>query len=72
MISSQVKVGKTYVSRGGSLRKVIDTQSGWDGEDFYDNVHFIIIKGRHPGTESVLPRKQFAHWALGPVAVKEA
>lgn len=70
MISSQIKVGKTYVGKGGSLRKVIDTQSGWDGKDFYDNVHFIIVKGRHPGMESVLSRKQFAHWALGR-AVKE-
>ena len=34
---------------------------GWKG--FFDNVHFIIIKGRRPGMESVLSRKQ--HWALG-------
>ncbi|MGG3504710.1 hypothetical protein ABES58_04415 [Paenibacillus lautus] len=70
MISSQIKAGETYVGKGGSLRKVTDTRSGWDGKDFFDNVHFIIIKGRHPGTESVLSRKQFAHWALGR-AVKE-
>lgn len=70
MISSEIQAGKTYVGKGGSLRKVTATRSGWDGKDFFDNVHFIIIKGRRPGTESVLSRKQFAHWALGR-AVKE-
>lgn len=72
MFSSEIKVGTTYVGKGGSLRKVTATPSGWDGKDFFDNVHFIIIKGRRPGTESVLPRKQFAHWALGAVVVEEA
>lgn len=70
MISSKIKVGETYVGKGGSLRRVTDTRSGWDGKDFFDDVHFIIVKGRRPGTESVLSRKQFAHWALGK-AIKE-
>lgn len=72
VFSSEIKAGKTYVGKGGAMRKVTATPSGWDGKDFYDNVHFIIIKGRRTGTESVLSRKQFAHWALGPVVVKEA
>jgi hypothetical protein len=72
VISSKIKAGETYVGKGGSLRKVTDTRSGWDGKDFYDNVHFICIKGRRPGTESVLSRKQFAHWALGRALREEA
>ncbi|AWP28742.1 hypothetical protein [Paenibacillus sp. Cedars] len=70
MFPSEIKAGKTYVGKGGSLRKVTATRSGCDGKDFFDNVHFIIIKGRRPGMESVLSRKQFAHWALG-TAIKE-
>jgi len=69
---SEIKAGETYVGNGGSLRKVTDTRSGWDGKDFYDNIHFICIKGRHPGAVSVVSRRQFAKWALAAAVEEEA